>query len=108
MTSYLPGYARLVELAEQRLSLLQDGRFADAVAVGQEQFRVIEELPVAAPPEAEPLLCRLAELWAECATQIEVGAGKIAYELGRLRRSRPALLAYVAGPEAARSVDRSG
>ena len=106
--THLPGYARLVELAEQRLALLEDGRVAEAVEVGKEQFRVMEELPFEPPAEAEPFLNRLVELWSAAADQLQVAAGKVAYEIGILRRNRPALLAYVAAPERAGSVDRRG
>jgi len=106
--SYLPGYARLVELAERRLALLEDGRIAEAVEVGQEQFRVMEELPFEAPPEAEPLLHRLVELLAAAGEQLQILAGRTTHELGHLRRSRPALLAYAAAPRSSRKLDRTG
>lgn len=106
--SYLPGYARLVELAERRLSLLQDGRVADAVAVGQEQFRLMEELPFEPPAEAEPFLHRLVELWEAAAEQLHISASRVAYDLGILRRNRPALMAYVAAPQRRGSLDKQG
>ncbi len=106
--SYLPGYARLVELAERRLALLEEGRIAEAVEVGQQQFRLIEELPFLAPPEAESFLHRLAELFAAAAEQLQIAAGRTAHELGLLRRARPALMAYVAAPEQRGALDRRG
>jgi hypothetical protein len=106
--SPLPGYARLVELAERRLALLEDGRIAEAVELGQEQFRLIERLPLLAPPEAEPFLRRLAELFAATAAQLQVAAERTAHELGALRRTRPALLAYVGAPERPGALDGRG
>lgn len=105
--SFLSGYARLVELAEQRLALLESGRFAEAAEVGETQLRQIEELPFQAPPEAEPLLRRLEELFAAGLRQVELASLRTAHELGLLRRARPALLAYVDAPEH-RTVDRRG
>lgn len=106
--SYLPGYARLVELAERRLSLLEDGRLAEAIEVGREQFRVMEELPFEPPAEAEPFLHRLVELWSAAAEQVQIAAGRVAHDLGLLRRNRPALQAYVAAPARRGAVDRRG
>jgi hypothetical protein len=106
--SHLPGYARLVELAERRLALLEDGRLAEAVELGQEQVRLMEELPFQPPAEAEPFLQRLAELWAAAAEQLQVAAARIAHDFSLLRRARPVLLAYAAAPEPAAALDRRG
>lgn len=106
--SHLPGYARLVQLAERRLALLEDGRVAEAVEVGQEQFRAMEELPFRPPAEAEPLLRRLADLLVAAGEQLQIASERTLHELGVLRRSRPALLAYAAAPERRGSLDRRG
>lgn len=105
--TFQPAYARLLELAERRLELLEAGRLADAVAAGEEQQRLMATLPKRAPAEAAPLLRRLDTVLRRTAEQAEVALRRTAHDLGALRRARPALMAYVAAPEQ-RSVDRTG
>lgn len=102
-----PEYVRLLELAELRLELVEDGRYDEAAAAGEEQLRLLESLPGQVGDDARPLLERLERLTRRTQEQAQVALDRVGHDLASLRTTKPALLAYAAAPEP-HAVDRRG
>jgi hypothetical protein len=95
-------WAELVELAEQELELIRDGRWEEVPAVSAQRLEAAQAL--GAPPRAAgPHLERLVQLQAEIHAGLSTGRAFTLRKLGNMERGQAALRGYSGGaprPEA--------
>jgi hypothetical protein len=90
----MTAYDLLLVLARREASLVDEGRWADVVALWDQREALQASLPETPPAEAAPALREALEVAGSTEARLQAELADVAAELRRLAESRRAAIAY--------------